>query len=142
MGRNSKKLELSETAREELKIGYKQSSSRQFAQRCHIILLKSEGHSSKMIGNWLKITDQTINNWVKRYESMGIKGLETKKGQGRKTILTKEADEAHIRAIIKGERQRLNFVKEEIEKNCDKKFSLSTLKRFLKNLTADGNEFA
>lgn len=142
MGRNSKKLELSVAAKQALELGYKQSDSRKYSQRCHIILLKNEGLSSKAIGELLRITDQCVNKWVKRYELSGIKGLETKQGQGRKAILTKEDDENQVRMAIQKERQRLKLAKEEIEKSCGKKFSLSTLKRFLKNLSADGNGFA
>jgi len=41
---------------------------------------------------------------------------------------------------VKQERQQLKQVKEELEGKLNKEFSLSTLKRFLKSLTADGNE--
>ena len=142
MGRKSEKLELTAAEKQELELGYKRSDSRQFSQRCHIMLLKNDGLSSNAIAELLKITDQCVNNWVKRYKSLGIKGIKTKPGQGRKAILSKEEDESQIRTAIQKERQRLALAKEEIEKNCGKSFSLSTLRRFLKSLSADGCEFA
>jgi len=60
------------------------------------------------------------NRWVKRYESSGITGLQTKSGQGRKPILNKEQDGSKVRAVIKKERQRLKFVKEELEQGFPK----------------------
>lgn len=139
MGRKAKVIKLTEQERVELEKGYKNSQNAHFSRRCHIILLKSEGFTSEQIANIFQITIQPVNNWVKRYESSGIGGLQTKSGQGRKPILNKEQDEAKVRAAIKKERQRLKFVKEELEQDLNKEFSLLTLKRFLKNLSADGN---
>ena len=141
MGRKPKILKLDEAAKMELESGYKNSSSPQFSLRCFIILLKSKGLKSDDIAELLSITDQSVNNWVKRYESSGLDGLKTKPWQGRKPILNKEEDGKHVRAIVEKERQRLKLVKEALEKSSDKAFSLSTLKRFLKTLSADGNEF-
>lgn len=50
--------------------------------------------------------------------------METRKGQARKTILTKEEDEAKIRLFIAKERQRLKHIKEDLEQDLEKKFSL------------------
>jgi transposase len=139
MGRKVKVIELTDQERIELEKGYKNSGHAPFSRRCHIILLKSQGLSSKQIADIFQITIQPVNKWVKRYQALGISGLQTKPGQGRKPILDKEQDEAKVRAAIKKERQRLKFVKEDLEQDLDKKFSLLTLKRFLKNLSADGN---
>ena len=35
----------------------------------------------------LEVTVPTVYAWVKRYEENGIKGLETRSGQGRKPIM-------------------------------------------------------
>lgn len=139
MGRKVKVIELTDQERIELEKGYKNSEHALFSRRCHIVLLKSQGFSSKQIADIFQITIQPVNKWVKRYQALGISGLQTKPGQGRKPILDKEQDEAKVRAAIKKERQRLKLVKEDLEQDLDKKFSLLTLKRFLKNLSADGN---
>lgn len=69
-----------------------------------------------------------------------MEGLKTKPGQGRKPIFNKETDESKVRQAVKKERQRLALVKEELEQELGKGFSKKTLRRFLKNLSADGSE--
>lgn len=105
-----------------------------------MILLKNQGLTSQQIADIFGVTFQPVNSWIKRYLSDGIEGLKTKSGQGRKPILNKEQDEAKVKAAIKNERQRIKLAKEDLEKDLGKSFSVLTLKRFLKNLGADGNE--
>lgn len=140
MGRKSKVIELTQAEKAELVNGYKHSKSKVFSQRCHIILLKNKGLTSQEIADIFGTTFQPVNSWCKKYLKHGIEGLKTKPGQGRKTILNKEEDEVKVKAAIKKERQRLKLAKEELEKDLGKNFSVLTLKRFLKNLSADGNE--
>ena len=140
MGRKSKKLDLTAAEKAELKKGFKYSGSKVFSQRCHMILLKNQGLTSQQIADIFGVTFQPVNSWIKRYLSDGIEGLKTKSGQGRKPILNKEQDEAKVKAAIKNERQRIKLAKEDLEKDLGKSFSVLTLKRFLKNLGADGNE--
>lgn len=132
---------LSSDERAALETGYKTSKSAIYSRRCHIILLKSEGLPSKQIASFLGITDQAVNNWVKRYRSDGLNGLNTKPGQGRKPILNKEQDAEKVRLAVQQERQRLKVAKDLLSQELNKDFSLLTLKRFLKHLTADGSEF-
>jgi len=141
MGRKVKLLKLTEKERQALEQGYKNSGSGVFSQRCHIILLKSKHRSSKEIGDILGLTDQAVNNWVKRYESAGISGLLTKPSQGRKPILDPVLEQDKIRKVVESERQRLKNAKAILEQALDKKFSVKTLQRFLKNLGQDGNEY-
>jgi transposase len=105
-----------------------------------MILLKHQGLTSQQIADIFGVTFQPVNSWVKRYVEHGIEGLKTKPGQGRKPILNKQEDEAKVKAAIKNERQRIKLAKESLEKDLGKSFSVLTLKRFLKNLSADGNE--
>ena len=142
MGRKSKKIDLTEAARITLEEGFKKSKSKSFSQRCHMILLKSQGKTSQEIADIYGVTIQPVNSWVKRYLESGIEGLRTRPGQGRKPILNKAQDGEKVKAAIKKERQRLKLVKEELETDLEKEFSVLTLKRFLKNLAADGNESA
>lgn len=106
-----------------------------------MILLKSESRSSLEVATLLKTNQISVNKWLKRYEQEGIKGLNTKTGQGRKPILDGSKDEQKVRQAIVNERQRLKYAKHQLEESLDKQFSLKTLKRFLKNLSADGSEF-
>ena len=50
----------------------------------------------------------------------------------------KEEDEAKIRFYIKKERQRLKHIKEDLEQDLEKKFSLRSLQHLKKSLTANG----
>lgn len=139
MGRKIKKIELSFLEKISLEEGFKSSTNKFFSRRCHIVLLKQE-RSSEDIALIFGITTQSVNKWCNNYLRLGIEGLKTKKGQGRKFILDVEKDSTIIRATIEKERQRIKLVKEELEQSLDKKFSSCTLKRFLKKLSADGNE--
>ncbi|NME73065.1 helix-turn-helix domain-containing protein [Flammeovirga aprica] len=140
MGRKTKVIELTETAKRELEEGYKYSESVQFSRRCHYILLKSQGKTSEEIATIFDVTIQPINKWCKQYQQHGIKGLQTKSGQGRKPIFDKEKDETVVKATVQKERQRLKQAKDILEEDLGKSFSLKTLQRFLKALAADGNE--
>jgi transposase len=104
-----------------------------------MILLKSEGYTSKKISNILNTNGISVHNWVKRYERDGIEGLRTKPGQGRKRIL----EEDHIdivRAAVEQERQRLSQAQKIIEQNIGKKMSNETLTCFLEVITAVTSE--
>lgn len=123
-----------------LEEGYRTGSPGVFSRRCHIILLKSEGRTSKEVGLIVKMDQMTVNSWLNRYESGGLEGLKTKGGRGRKQILDLRTDEAIVRKAIEKERQRLSQAKQILEVELNKQFSSKTLKRFLKNLSADGSE--
>jgi transposase len=145
MGR---KLEIALTTaqREELENGYRNGKSHAFRQRCRMVLLKSEGRFSKDIAEMVGIQSQIqINQWIRRYQTgyaiQGIQVLHNQAGQGRKQKLDKSRDEAIVRQRVMGDRQRLSKAKELLESDLNKQFSLKTLKRFLKNLSADSNAF-
>ena len=140
MGRKSKVIDITKAERTELEAGYKYSKSSNFSRRCHFVLLKNQGKSSKEIADIFGITIQPVNRWCNRYLKSGIAGLQTKKGQGRKPILDKAADKSIIKARVQQERQRLKNAKEVLENDLNKSFSLKTLQRFLKTLAVDGNE--
>ena len=140
MGRKSKKIELSVSDKVALEKGFKNYPGTPFSRRCHFILLKNKGKTSKEIADIFDITDQVVHLWCTRYRQSGINGLKTKHGQGRKAILNKETDAAIVRIQVEKERQRLSHAKELIEQDLDKSFSMKTLQRFLKALAANGNE--
>ena len=132
-------LELSASEQAELTKGYKEGQSAVFRKRCHVLLLKGQGRSSREVGEILGLSEQAVGKWISRYESEGIEGLKTKPGRGRKPILDKQADAEQVKEVIKKERQRLKLAKAELEELLGKQFSLDTLKRFLKNSTVVGS---
>lgn len=134
-----KVIELSKEQRIELETGYKNGKRHSFRQRCQMILLKSEKRTSLEIESILGSCEMVVNNWTKRYETEGIKGLQTRAGRGRKTIL-KEVDLEQVKKAVKANRQRISLAKAELEKSLGKEFSMNSLKRFLKKTTAAINE--
>lgn len=133
MGAPIKKLELSETQKQELEKGYKNGKTHALRKRCQMMLLKHQGRKSIEIAQMLNCCEMAVNNWVKRYETQGIQGLSTKPGRGRKPILDQQQDYEQVKAAVQANRQRLSVAKVELEQVLEKEFSVFTLQRFLKN---------
>lgn len=129
-------IELEPTQRQALEQAFRTGTSHAFRQRCQIVLFKSEGRTSKEVAQLVKQHYVSVNSWLNRYEQDGLEGLRTKPGRGRKALLNNVTDAALVRQVVKGERQRLNQAKAQIEAQTGQAMSLKTLQRFLKNLTA------
>jgi len=134
----TKVIELTEAQREELENGYRNGQTHSFRQRCQIILLKSEERTSVEVVGILGSCEMTVNNWLKRYEAEGIKGLRTRAGRGRKAIL-QAVDLEQVKRAVKQSRQRISVARAELETSLGKGFSHSSLKRFLKKTLAATN---
>jgi transposase len=134
------RISLDEKQRAELEKGFRESASHVFRSRCQIVLLKSEGRKSKEIAGFLGFCEPMVNRWLRRYLADGIEALKTRAGQGRKAILNVESDLPAVRLSVSEHRQRISQAKAELEESLQKSFSEKTLRRFLKNLTADINE--
>jgi transposase len=132
-------IELRAEERQGLEAGYRSGKSHAFRQRCQLVLLKSEGRSSKQVGAIVKMNPVTVNSWLSRYQAEGIAGLKTKPGRGGKLVLEPERDLEQVRKAVVEERQRLSQAKVLLEQQLGKAFSLRTLKRFLKKLSAATN---
>lgn len=135
----TKIIQLTAEERQELENGYRNGSSHGFRARCQIVLLKSEKRTSVEITEILGGCEMAVNNWLKRYEKEGLKGLEVRAGRGRKAILQAK-DLEMVKAQVKGVRQRISLAKSELENSLERSFSLSTLKRYLKKTVAATNE--
>jgi transposase len=131
-----KVLELSEVDRLKLEKGYHNGPTHSFRIRCKSILLKSEGKSAPQIAEMLEVTVPTVYAWVKRYEENGIKGLETRPGQGRKPIMDCSDEEA-VRKAIEEDRQSVSKAREAWQNATGKEASDITFKRFLETLVQD-----
>jgi transposase len=136
MANKIKIIELSESEINELEKGAKIGGT--YSKRCHMILLKSRGYTSLEIGKSFQCTFQVVDRWVNRYLELGIQGLRTKTGQGRPKILFSETDKTTIENKIENERQRLKYIKEDLENELNKNFSIYTLVRFLKKTAING----
>lgn len=131
-------IELTDKQKQALEQGYQQGKTAVYRQRCHLILLKSQGYKAQDIANILDTNIQSVYNWVKRYKTHGIDGLQTKAGQGRKAILTHEHEQI-VKDCIAQERQRVKLIMTELEEQTGKQFSQRTLERFLKVLATPTN---
>lgn len=92
-----KVIKLDEKQKAELEKGYREGESHALRARCHLILLKSKGQTSREVAAVLGCCEMAVNNWVKRYLEEGIKGLETRPGRGGKPILKAETDLGRVR---------------------------------------------
>ena len=135
----TKIIELTAAQREELENGYRNGQTHSFRQRCQMILLKSEQRTSLEVVGILGSCEMTVINWLKRYQSEGMAGLQTRPGRGRKAIL-QTVDLEQVKAAVKQSRQRILQARAELEESLGKEFSPSSLKRFLKKTLAATNE--
>lgn len=131
-----KVLELPEGERLKLAEGYHNGPTHSYRVRCKSILLKSEGKSASKIAEMLEVTVPTIYTWIKRYKENGLKGLETRPGQGRKPIMDCSDEEA-VRKAIAEDRQSVSKAREAWQNATGKKASDITFKRFLEALVQD-----
>ena len=134
--------QLTEEQRNNLEEGYCHGKQHCFRKRCHMILLKAQGHTSKQIAAIIGGCEVVVNTWLDRFEADGIAGLGNRPGQGKKPILDPDKDTARIEEAVKSNRQQLKLARVEAQTALEKEFSLKTLKRFLKKTAADTNGFA
>lgn len=138
MGR-IKQIELSAAEVAALEQGYRQGTSPVFGRRCQMVLLKSQGRSSQQVAQIVGGCEVVVNNWLHRYQTHGIEGLQTRPGRGRKAIL-QEGDVEVVKASVAEHRQRLSVAHAELEQALDKSFCQMTLRRFVKKTVASINE--
>jgi transposase len=129
-------LPLSDSERKSLEYGFLHGENHCFRMRCRAVILKSEGLSSVRIGEQTEMSAQSVNGWVKRFESEGIKGLYTRTGQGHKPIMDCSDEEA-VRKAIESDRQSVRAAKEACQNASGKKASELTFRRFLSALAQD-----
>jgi transposase len=132
----TKVVELSAEQRAALEKGYRKGRTHAFRMRCQMVLLKSEHRSSREVANILDCCEIVVNNWLRRYEAEGIKGLETRKGRGRKPKLSTQ-NPMHLQTVkaeIAKHPQSVKTVVALLDEELDLQMHPDTLKRFLKKL--------
>jgi transposase len=129
---------LTESQRQELEHLYKTSPKHVVRKNCHAILLKSEGRTSKDVGQIVGMTDVSVNSWLRRYKTEGISGLMIKPGRGRKPMM-EQSDTESVRQHINDHRQRAEMARAEWQAASGKKASRTTFRNFLKVLADDTN---
>jgi transposase len=136
-----KELTVSEIA--VLEQGKKTGKSFSFRTRCHAILLSHKGYEIGQISDILEVHRSSIYAWFSNWKTTGIQGLETKKGQGRKPILSVD-NEKHIQVVKNAVKKRaktgenlLLTIEKELE--MEGELSMTILRPFLKKLISYGN---
>ena len=132
----TKQLSLTDKERRELEQGFRHGEKHCFRMRCRAVLLKADGLSADKAGAQTEMTGISVRSWVRRFESEGIKGLETRPGRGRKPIMDC-SDEAAVRRAIEQDRQSVSKAKAAWEAATGKEASDMTFKRFLSALAQD-----
>lgn len=133
-----KLIKLNKAERTTLQEGHKNGIAQTFQERCHCLVLSSEGYEVKELARIFRVSEISIYSWFKRWEKGGIVGLRDKEGRGRKPILRAE-DLAQIKKRVQENAQRLKVAREKLKEELGREFSTKTLKRFLKSLIADTN---
>lgn len=98
-------------------------------ERAMGVLLSYKGYSPKEIGDIFDISQRVVYKWIDNFNENGIIGLLTQKGQGRKSILTKE-DEVRVKELVEKYPFQLSTVCSELL-NDGIEVSKKTLKSFL-----------
>jgi len=121
-----------------LQEGHKNGKTKAFRERCHCLVLSSEGYQVKELAEIFRVSEICLYTWFKRWEKGGICALRDKQGRGRKAILQAE-DLAQIKQTVQENAQQLKIAREKLKAELGREFSTKTLKRFLKSLIADTN---
>ena len=136
-----KTVELSADERAALERGWRNGKSHAFRQRCRMVLLKADRRTSKEVAAQVGCCEVVVNNWLKRYRTHGLAGLQTRSGQGRRPILNREADLEAVRRAVQQNRQRVSLARAELTQELGRGFSDLTLRRFLKKVAAASSAF-
>lgn len=116
--------------------GFRHGKSHAYRMRCRVILLKSQGLTSKEVGVQTEMTHISVNSWLKRFALEGIKGLATRPGRGRRPLMD-YSDEEAVRRAIENDRQSVKKAKEAWQQASGKEASESTFRAFLSALARD-----
>lgn len=134
-------IELGDAEKITLQEGKKNGKTQAFQERCHCLLLSSEGYQVKELALIFDVSEICVYGWLKRWEKGGIVGLRDKAGRGRKAILQAE-DLGIIKEKVQENAQRLKIARQKLKEELGREFSTKTLKRFLKSLIADTKDGA
>ncbi len=137
-------IELDAEARRALEEGHRSGVGPGFRRRCQMVLLKSQGRTSRQVAEIVGVCEMSVHKWVHRYQQHGMGGLASKAGRGRKAIL-QECDlevvkASVVKASVVQHRQRLSVAKAELEQALGKSFCQETLARFVKKTVGAINE--
>lgn len=86
---------------------YRSTKEVRLRTRAQIVLLAGEQRkSAPAIAKIVRETDQTVRNWLKRYQAEGIEGLKDRPVPGSPVKITKEYEE-QLRTVVRWRPRRL-----------------------------------
>jgi transposase len=110
---------------------YASHASFRTRQRAHAILLSSKEYTIPQLQEVFGVDRDTISNWINRFETKGVVGLEEGQRSGRPTIYTDE-EINQFKVLIDNEPSQIKKAKADFEQITDKSSCIETLKRALK----------
>lgn len=116
--------------------GWKNGKSHVFRNRCQCILMSHQGHDVKELSKMFSVRTRTIYTWLNNWRKIGIMGLITKPGQGRKPNISIDNKE-HVKVLEKAAKNAAekgtNMLEEVVDKlEIKQGISQRTLRRALK----------
>lgn len=96
-------IKLNEAEKITLQEGRMDGKTKVFQERCHCLLLSSEGYQVKELARIFRVSEISVYGSFKRWETGGIVGLGDKQGRGRKPILKAE-DLPQVKICVAGKR--------------------------------------
>jgi len=80
---------------------YRHSKDGRLRQRAHIVLLAAEQHMvAAQIGSIVRLNEESVRRWLKRYEAEGIEGLKDNPRPGMAPLVTPEY-RAQLVAVVR-----------------------------------------
>lgn len=132
-------VELNSEQKVALELAYKNGTTHDFRSRCHCILLSAQKWQVKQLATFFGVTNQSILQWFKRFESEGVEGLHIRAGRGRKRKLDID-NEDHVEAVKVGlakENRSIKQLRQDLESKLGTPIGDTTLRDFLKVLVTD-----
>ena len=144
MSRKKRFIEkLTEEQKSSLEKGYRNGKSHIFRRKCQCILLSHKGKTVSELQKLYSVNRVSIYTWFNEWEAQGIDGLKLKPGRGRppKLRLEDQKQVKTVKTLVENEPKNLNRVVGQLKSELGIELSKKTLKRFLKNLNTDGNDY-
>ncbi|MGD1895086.1 MAG: transposase [Cyclobacteriaceae bacterium] len=141
MSRKKRFITLIEAQKHSLEKGYKTGKSHLFRRKCQCILLSNEGRTVSELAELFEVSPISIYNWLNRWESDGIEGLQLKPGRGRPAKLRTDNQQQVkiVKTLVENEPKNLNRVVGQVQSRLGVEISKKTLQRFLKSLNTGGS---
>ena len=89
-------------------------------------IISSHKHSISAVAKIYNTTSKTVHLWIKNYKDLGIEGLRTKPGRGRKRLLTPEDIEAISKEISNNSAITIHELRAWIKETLGKSVSKGT----------------